>query len=273
MVKRLYDKVKSVIFANPELIFEKERHLIGQPFYFEGSNGKAILLIHGWSSVPYEVRRLGIFLNENGYTVYGPLLRGHGTISSDLENVKWTDWLKDVISAYEKLKSKHGKVYVSGTSIGANLAVLLAKKKAEISGLIFLAMPYKLKLEPLVLFFLKILGLFKKYNKKYYPPTFGISTTITRLISYQTYPIKSVQETFEVVKISRKKLYEIKQPCFLIQSRSDHIIAKDSLEKIYSQIGSKIKKKKYIEHAYHTFISDIKNESVFEEILEFINEN
>jgi len=75
------------------------------------------------------------------------------------------------------------------------------------------------------------------------------------------------------VRVARKKLYEVKQPCFIIQSKSDHIISKSSLEKIYAGIGSKMKQKKYIKRAYHTFISDIKNESVFEEILIFLSEN
>ena len=35
----------------------------------------------------------------------------------------------------------------------------------------------------------------------------------------------------------------------------------------------KIKKKEYVPRAYHTFISDIKNEHVFQDILEFIEEN
>jgi carboxylesterase len=273
MVKKLYKKVKSIIFADPDLLFKEERHLVNQPFYFKGGNGKAVLLIHGWTSTPYEVRRLGAYLNENGYTVYGPMLRGHGTVPRDLEDVKWTDWLTDVSVAYDKLKSNHEKIYVAGTSIGGSLAVILAKKKPEMSGLILMAMPYKLKFEPLVMMFSKMLGIFKKYNKKYYPPTFGVSTTITRIISYQTYPIASVYETFELVRVARKKLYEVKQPCFIIQSKSDHIISKSSLEKIYAGIGSKMKQKKYIKRAYHTFISDIKNESVFEEILIFLSEN
>jgi carboxylesterase len=272
-VKKVLKTVRNILFADPKYLLEKEKHLIKQPFYFQGINGKAVLLIHGWTSTPYEVRRLGMYLNENGYTVYGPMLQGHGTVPCDLENLKWTDWLNDIAIAFDKLKENHEKVYVAGTSIGGNLAIILAKKKKEISGLILMATPYKLKFEPIVLFFSKILGIFKKYNKKFYPPTFGSKTTITRLIAYQTYPIKSAQETFAAVKIARIRLYEIKQPCFLIQSKSDHIIAKNSLEKIYSQIGSKIKKKKEIERAYHTFISDIKNKDIFEDILNFIEEN
>ena len=59
----------------------------------------------------------------------------------------------------------------------------------------------------------------------------------------------------------------------MMQSSVDHIVAKKSLERIYAKIGSKVKRKKYLEDAYHTFISDIKNESIFEEILDFLDKN
>ena len=272
-VKKILKTVRGVLFADPNLLLEEERHLVNQPFYFEGKNGKAVLLVHGWTAVPYELRRLGRYLNENGYTASGPMLRGHGTVQSDLKNVHWTDWLEDIKKSYDELKKDHDKVYVAGTSIGACLAVILAGKKTDIAGLILMAMPYKLKYEKIALRFAKFMSFFKEYNKKYYPPTFGISTTITRLIAYQAYPISSAIETFKLVEIARKYVPKVVQPCFVIQSKSDHIVTKKSLEKIYDQVGSKIKEKKYIKRAYHTFISDIKNESVFEEILNFIDKN
>lgn len=273
MVKRLYNKVKSVLFADPNLLYKEELHLTKKPFYFEGTNGKAVLLIHGWTVVPYELRRLGVYLNENGYTAYGPMLTGHGTSSKDLENIKWTTWIRDVRLAYDRLKKNHEKVYVAGTSIGSNLAIMLADKKPELGGLVLMATPYKLKLEKTVIFLAKINLLFKKYKKKFYPPTFGVSTTITRLISYQAYPIASALETFKLVKIARKNIFRIKQPCLVMQSSSDHIVARNSIEKIYNGIKSERKQKKIIKKAYHTFISDIKNEDVFKDILSFLNEN
>lgn len=273
MVKKIYNKVKGVIFSDPKILYKEEYALTDKPFYFSGDNKKAVLLIHGWTSVPYEVRRLGKYLNENGYTVSGPMLKGHGTVPKNLENVKWEDWMNDIMKAYEDLAKSHQKIFVAGTSIGANLSVMLAKNKLEIAGIILMAMPYNVKAEKLTVPIAKIASYFKKYNKKFYPPTFGASSTVTRLISYQTYPIKSALETFKLIKISRQELPKINQPCLILQSTSDHIVGKNSLELIYNGVSSKIKKKKYIQRAYHTFISDIKNEHVFQDILEFIEKN
>jgi carboxylesterase len=272
-ITKFIDKAKSIIFADPKLLFEGEKELVDKPFYFKGENGKGVLLVHGWTSTAYEVRRLGKFLNENGFTVLGPNLRGHGTNPEDLENVKWEDWMEDLSKSFKDLKKDCDQIYIGGTSIGASLAIHLAVKNPEIKGLILMATPYKIKLEKLLKIWGRLAALFKKYNKKYYPPTFGAKTTITRVISYQRYSIKSALETLKLVESAREKISKIKQPCFLIQSRQDYVVSYRSLDRIYEKIGSEIKKKRYISRAYHTFISDIKNEHIFEDILNFLKEN
>jgi esterase/lipase len=136
-----------------------------------------------------------------------------------------------------------------------------------------MATPWKIKFEKAVWFFTRLNMRWAKYKRKFYPPTFGSRKTITRLIAYQTYPTANVLEVLKLVRAAREILPQVKQPVFILQSLSDHVVAKKSLEYIFEQIGSPIKKKKYIKRSYHTFISDIKNEGVFEEILNFLNEN
>lgn len=260
-------------YSDPEKLYKEEAGLINQPFLFPGKNKRAILLIHGWTSLPYEMRRLGKYLNEKEYTVFCPILRGHGTTHEDLLNVKWKDWMSDVSRAYEQLKKEHEKVYVIGTSIGANLSVMLAKSKKEIAGTVLMAMPYFLRLEKTIFILAKILSQFFNYGKKYFPPSLGSRAIITRKVAYQKYPFKSILEVIRLVRITRRELAKIYQPCFIIQSSSDRIVGRKNLERIFSKINSKVKKKKYLKKAYHTFVSDIQNEHVFEDILNFLNEN
>jgi len=273
MVKGTYNKIKNVLFADPKLLFAKDQQLVNKPFYFPGNNGKAVLLVHGWTSTAYEVRCLGEFLNSAGYTTTGPMLTGHGTDYHDLENVGMEDWLADIRQAFENLRKEHQQVYIVGTSIGSNLAVIFSADRNDVAGLVLMATPYRMKLEMVTIRIAKLLNLIMTYKKKFYPPTFGLSTTITRLISYQTYPIASALETFSIVEKSREVFGKISQPCLVMQSTHDHVVSKNSLEEIYNRIKSPVKKKKYIHQAYHTFISDIKNEYVFEDILEFLEKN
>lgn len=267
------EKEKSAVFVDPKSLYRDELVFIDKPFYFPGTNGRAVLLVQGWTTTPYELRRLGKYLHQKGYTVSAPLLTGHGTVPADLENVKWETWNRDVERAYFELKEKHKKIYIIGTSLGASLASILAGNNPEISGLVLMAMPYRLRMERLMWIFARFLLLFRRYYKKYYPPSFGSKATVTRKISYQIYPIKSVLEILKLAKFSRSVIAKITQPCFVLQSRADHIVAKKSLEKIFAKISSKIKKKKYLKNAYHTFISDIENEHIFEDILGFLDEN
>ncbi len=273
MVNQFYKKAKSILFADPEELYKEDHAVLGQPFYFPGTNGKAVLLIHGWTSVPYELRRLGMFLNEKGYTVMAPVLKGHGTHPKNLKDVKWEEWLMDVEKAFFELKEKHNEVYVAGTSMGASLAAVLAARGADVAGVVLMAMPHTVRRERAATWLARFASLFKTYQKKYYPPGFGNSEFITRRISYQIYPIQSVLEIFRLGRTVRQELSRVTQPCLVMQSTSDHIVAPGNLEKIFSEINSKIKRKKYIHKAYHTFISDIKNEHVFSDIFNFFEEN
>lgn len=272
MFKEICIKIKRILFFCPNFLYEQEHDLLNKPFYFSGKSSKAILLIHGWTAVPYELKRLGMFLNEKGYTVYAPLLSGHGTSPVNLKDMKWEVWKKDSEKAYEKLKENHEKIFVIGTSIGANLGVILSECK-DICGLVLMAMPYRFRLEKIVFLSMKFFGLFFSYGKKIYPPSFGDMENATRKLAYQRYPLRSVLEVLRLVKFCRKILPEIKKPCLLMQSTSDHLVEKNNLECLYEKIGSQKKEKKYIKEAYHTFISDIKNEHVFEDIAKFIEEN
>lgn len=270
MVKKILRKTKSILFDSPKLLFANEKHLIKKPFYFEGNNKKAVLLLHGWTATPYELRRLGVFLNEKGYTAYAPLLRGHGTKPEDLEKVRYNDWINDTKGSYNKLRKKHQQVFVIGTSIGGTIAVSLAKELKDIDGLVLMATPYRIRFEEAMKLIVWLMSFFSKYKRKFYPPTFGSRKTITRVISYQVYPIKNVLETAKMIKSSRQELMRINQPCFLMQSASDHIITKNSARKFFQKISSEKKRVKYIKRSYHTFISDIKNEHIFGEILNFL---
>jgi len=136
-----------------------------------------------------------------------------------------------------------------------------------------MATPYTIKREKAIRLLTECVKYFRTYQKKYYPPGFGNSEFITRKISYQIYPIKSVLELLCLERAVRQELPNLTKPCFVLQSTSDHIVTADSLEKIFSNVSSRVKRKKYIQKAYHTFISDIRNENVFEEILKFLNEN
>ena len=67
-------------------------HLVGaEPFFLPGGR-HGVLLIHGFTGLPAELRLLGAYLNERGFTVLAIRLAGHGTTVEDLSRMEHEDW-------------------------------------------------------------------------------------------------------------------------------------------------------------------------------------
>ncbi|MBS1245743.1 MAG: uncharacterized protein H6R36_398 [Chloroflexi bacterium] len=86
-------------------------HLEGDTFFWEGGP-VGVLLIHGYTATTAEVRLLGRFLHERGYTVSGPLLPGHGTTPQAMNRCRWQDWTGAVEQAYRQISTRCDRVFV-----------------------------------------------------------------------------------------------------------------------------------------------------------------
>ncbi len=95
-------------------------------FRLDGSNGCGVLLIHGLTGTPLEMRLLGMGLHRAGFTVAGPQLAGHCGTVDDLLATGWHDWYASVREAAETLSKSVDHLVVGGLSMGALLALLYA---------------------------------------------------------------------------------------------------------------------------------------------------
>lgn len=105
-------------------------------FWFDGGPD-GVLLIHGLTGTPTEMRFVGKELNGAGYTVYGMQLAGHCGSEEDLLSTDWRDWYHSVEAAYRKLARRCDRVFVGGLSMGALLSLHLAanQPRGAIDGL------------------------------------------------------------------------------------------------------------------------------------------
>jgi carboxylesterase len=94
-----------------------------------GRNG--VLLIHGLTGTPTEMRFIGKGLNRNGFTVYGMQLAGHCGDEADLLATGRSDWYRSVVAAAEKMRGEVDRLFVAGLSMGALLALKLAADRPE----------------------------------------------------------------------------------------------------------------------------------------------
>ena len=70
-------------------------------------NKKAVLLFHGLTGSPFEMRKYGDFLFKNGYDVFCYSFPGHGERISEIETVTWQDWCNFAQEKYTKLRKNY----------------------------------------------------------------------------------------------------------------------------------------------------------------------
>ena len=99
------------------------------PFRLAGTNGEAVVLVHGFTGVPAHFRPLAEHLNAAGFTVNAPLLAGHGTTREHLATTGADDWERSARQAAEAV-SDHRRVHLVGLSMGGLLGIVVAGRVA-----------------------------------------------------------------------------------------------------------------------------------------------
>lgn len=112
-------------------------------FELAGSHEKGVLLIHGMTGAPAEMKILARRLHRRGFTVFVPQLAGHGADEAALLKTDWRDWLDTVRSAYLRLAGQVDQVFVAGVCAGGALGLLLAADHPEIAGAAVYSMTFE----------------------------------------------------------------------------------------------------------------------------------
>ena len=97
---------------------------------------RGALVIHGFTGNPGSMVGLAEAFAEAGYDVELPRLPGHGTTIEDMLTTTWADWSATVEDAYQALAARVPAMVVVGLSMGGALTLWLARKHAEISGIV-----------------------------------------------------------------------------------------------------------------------------------------
>ncbi|MCD8360145.1 MAG: alpha/beta fold hydrolase [Acidaminococcaceae bacterium] len=96
-----------------------------EEFFFQGSK-QGVVLVHGYTGAPGEMRLLGEYLRQQGLTVLGVRLAGHGTTPQELNETKWQDWYQAVEDGVQRLREICGSVAIVGLSMGGLLTIKAA---------------------------------------------------------------------------------------------------------------------------------------------------
>ena len=244
-----------------------------EPFFFPGEPGKpGILLIHGFTGTPQNLRGMGQYLNsEQGYTCMGIRLAGHGTSPEDMARTKFTDWIVSAEQGFKSLTDVVDDIYLAGLSMGGALALLLSTR-LQVRGVISMATPFDLG-KDWRLNFTGLLALFQPYlPKQADPPGAGWydKAAYKEYVSYDCNPVRSVTQLRKLLRIMRDSLPKVKVPVLLMHSRQDVYPIKDSMPLIFERLGTQDKECLWLEGSGHVITMDAQRETVFRASANFI---
>jgi carboxylesterase len=245
-------------------------HLDPSPFLLP-AGPVGVLLIHGFTGAPTEMRLIGDYLHGAGYTVSGPLLPGHGTRVEDMNRYRWTDWLREAEQSYEALRVRCEQVFVAGLSLGSLLAVHLAAKTPAPQGIVLYSPPAFLPdrrayLAPLVKRIAPVISA-RSPNDLTDPEAYR------RLWCYDQKPMGALHELIKIIRESRRLLPSLRCPLLVAYSTGDRQIGRGSGQYVYEHAGSPDKERIELHNSGHALTVDSEWRAVADATARFIARN
>lgn len=265
--------------------------MIQDSSYFLNGNRNGVLLIHGLTGTPNEMRIIAKGLNQAGFTVYAMQLAGHCGDEADLCRTTWQDWYQSVQQAADFLKQHVDHLFVAGLSMGALLSLKLAAdypqlvKGVGVYGVTFTydgwSMPFWAKQLFFLLTFLKKLHLFQKTSFIEKPP-YGLkderirATVAASMFSGDSAaaglagnPFPALAEMQWLAKKVRQQLPQVIAPCLIMHSGHDDIANINTNARLVEENVSGPTRFVVLDDSYHLITIDRQRREVINESVQF----
>jgi esterase/lipase len=235
--------------SDPSPFFLKPKH----------ENGIGVLLIHGLLASPAELRGYGEHLVQQGYTVMGVRLKGHGSSPYALRNQTWEDWYASVLRGFNILKVHCKHIFVSGFSTGGALALKLASEQyPEIMGICAVAVPLKF-INPAFMLVSLLYGVNKLVD--WVSSYEGVKPFIDNFsehptINYRHVPVKSLYELRRLIHDMDDFLPLCNTPVLMLHGEHDPIVSVNSAPEIMDKLVTKNKQLRIIDSNRHGILME-----------------
>lgn len=236
-----------------------------EPFFYPGGEN-GLLLVHGFTGSPAELRPMGDYFRKRGFAVHAPLLKGHGTSPEELAGTTWVDWRNSVLEAYDRLRREADvrRVFAAGLSMGGLLVLDLARQR-PLGGVISMCAPIWLRERRA--YFAPLLRFFRPFLPRREQKAPHIEDY---LVPYDRMPLVSVGHLLRLIRHVRRRLSEITVPSLVIQSERDETVDPTSARYILEHLGSADKEFKAYANSSHIITLDREREQLFSDVESFI---
>lgn len=241
------------------------------PLRLEGTNGKAVIVQHGYNGYPNEMFGLAERIHKEGYTVVVPRLPGHATCAEDFRNTNWRLWLNHIRNVYIELSSEFESVTVVGLSMGGLLSIMLA---AEFDPEKIILLAPAIDVKPRLLYYTPLLRFVRPVIKREWQPDKEPTEIRKKLAAeYWSYVYTAqVANLIKLIKKARKALPQIECPVFMMFSEIDTHVPLTAPDIIESGVKTPIKKH-ILKNSPHVFFEGPENDFVLEKVTEWLNDD
>ncbi|MBZ5750266.1 MULTISPECIES: alpha/beta hydrolase [Metabacillus] len=236
-----------------------------KPFTYGGGE-KAVLLLHGFTGSTADVKLLGKYLQQRGYTCHAPLYKGHGMEPNKLIQTDPDDWWQDVVGGYQFLKAEgFEEIAVAGISLGG-VFTLKVGMDLPVKGIVSMCAPNKAKnSDDLYMRVRNYARLYKKFEGK---DDEQISSELKEL---EQLPMPFLENLRQLIVDVGRKLDFITSPILVLQGCLDDPLYKESAQLIYHHVNTEEKRIKWYEQSGHIITLGKERETVYEDIVNFLD--
>lgn len=241
------------------------------PLYLDGSNGKAVLVIHGFTGYPGEMYELCHRIHDEGYTVSLPRLPGHGTNGADFRKTNHRDWLNHVVNEYLNLQIRFESVSVTGLSMGGVLSLLLAERFSP-NKIILLAPAMSISNK--IFYYTPFLKIFiRKITRNREPEPSDDNDRIFMGKEYWNYFFPAnMASLLKLIRKSERGLGHIECPVYYILSEKDDSVSLDAGELIEKGL-KRPAVKVILKNSPHVVVQGEEKEIVFENVCKWLKKD
>lgn len=236
--------------------------------------GTAVLLLHGFTGTPYELRRLARGLGDAGMHVEAPALRGHAGHPLDMRGVRWRDWAAEVRGHYRDLRRRFPQVVVAGLSMGAALSRLLLDEEQPPERLLLLAIPHRV-LDPLGRVLLPILRPFPFRDRWVWAKDGGSDLADPRgrfkPLNYRWAPLGALSELDDLLRRLRFRGRPATVPTLMLHGLRDWTAPPSGGREVLRRLGSQARMF-VLPRSGHVLTRDVDAERVAELAAAFLGE-